>query len=156
MPTQLISLPPTLVHLTGYAWLQDIGAESFTDNQFVGTRGQSRRMEGFQIAFVEPPGTLNLQYRVQVENIGWMDWVDGGTYAGTKGQSLRCEAFEIALTGSGTDPLGYSAEYMAHEENAGDIGPFHDGQLCGSVGEGLRLEGMAVTIVNEYGQIQEA
>ena len=156
MPTQLISLPPTLVHLTGYVWLQGIGAEPFTDNQYAGTRGQSRRMEGFEIAFVEPPGTLALRYRVHVENIGWMDWVDGGTYAGTKNEGLRCEAFQIELTGSGTDPLGYSVEYMAHQEDAGDIGPFYDGAICGTTGEGLRLEGMAVTIVNEYGQIQQS
>ncbi|HWY90421.1 MAG TPA: hypothetical protein VNY31_07090 [Solirubrobacteraceae bacterium] len=153
---KLITLPDTIVGITGYVWLENVGEEGFTDNQFAGTRGESRRMEGFQLAFPHPPGSLGLRYRVHVQSIGWMDWVDGGTYAGTKDQGLRCECFQIEITGSGPDPFGYLVMYMAHQENhEDDIGPFSEGQACGSVGLGLRLEGMAVTVVNKIGQKTE-
>jgi uncharacterized protein YjdB len=151
-----IDLPATLVGLAGYVWLQDVGREDFINNEYAGTRDQGRRMEGFEVALVNPPGNLGLSYRVQVQNIGWMPWVDGGTYAGTQGQSLRCEAFEIVITGTGPDPLGYSVQYMSHLEDTGDIGPFSDGALCGTVGQRLRLEGMAVTIVHALGQSSQS
>jgi uncharacterized protein YjdB len=151
----LVALPNTIVPIIGYVWLESIGQETFTGNQFAGTRGEDRRMEGFEIDLVNPPGTLGLRYRVHVQNLGWTDWVDGGTYAGTRGESRRCECFQIELTGDGPDPLGYSVEYMAHQQGYGDIGPFRDGTECGSVGEGLRLEGMAVTIGNKHGGVHK-
>ena len=38
-----------------------------------------------------------MQYRVHVQNIGWMNWVDAGQVAGTTGQGLRLEGIEIRL-----------------------------------------------------------
>jgi uncharacterized protein YjdB len=111
-------------------------------------------MEGFEVTLVNPPGTLSLTYRVHVQDRGWMDWVNGGTYAGTQGESLRDEAFQIEVAGASNDGNQYSVMYMAHQENAGDIGPFFDGAECGSTGQGLRLEGLAVS-VDKLGVIRQ-
>jgi uncharacterized protein YjdB len=147
--TPIVTLPATQISLSGYVWLQDLQAQPFDGSNYNGTRGQSRRMEGFEIAMVNPPGDLGLRYQVWIENMNaWSEWYDGGTYAGTKNEGLRCEAFKIELTGYGLLHHGYSVEYMAHQQNNGDIGPFRDGELCGTLGKELRLEGMAVSIVH--------
>ena len=39
----------------------------------------------------------DIMYRVHVQNLGWMDWVENGETAGTTGQSLRLEAIEVKL-----------------------------------------------------------
>jgi uncharacterized protein YjdB len=140
-------LPATEVHIEGYVWIENQGQVNFVDNNFAGTRGQSLRMEGFQIGLVNPPPNLAIQYRVYISNLSWMSWIYDNTYAGTQGLGLGMQAFAIRLVG---DPQ-YHVQYMAHQETSGDIPEYGsnvtDLVWVGDPGSGLRLEGMALTIV---------
>ena len=40
---------------------------------------------------------FDLAYRVHVQSIGWMPWVQNGAIAGTTGRGLRIEAIQIRL-----------------------------------------------------------
>ncbi len=145
---------PTVVAPTSYdtnrqaarllVHLQSIGDVVVQDHQFGGTRGQRRRLEGFQLD-IDPaiPG-LGCRYMAHLQNIGDVPWVAGGNFVGTRGQSRRLEGFAIELTG--TAAANYDVYYMAHLEGTGDTGFFSNGQFCGTRGQSRRVEGMLVGI----------
>ncbi len=135
----------------GIAHVQDIGNKPATvDSNGVltlGTTGQSKRLESILIDFVnESRFSGNLEYRVHVQDIGWMDWTGAGNPAGTSGQAKRLEAIEIRLTGDLAKY--YSVEYCAHIQDYGDAqGWVRDGALAGTTGESKRIEQIKVRIV---------
>ena len=135
---------------TGIAHVQDIGDVSYTTEAGVltiGTRGMGKRLEEITINFENnTPYSGTLQYRVHVQNIGWMDWTDAGQKCGTEGQSLRIEAIEIRFTGELADY--YSVEYCVHIQDYGDMqGWVKDGALAGTTGESKRIEELKIRIV---------
>ncbi len=152
LPGSMVSADTTaLFTLSGTAHVQDIG--NFSANQDesgllkLGTEGQSRRLEEITINFTNNSGIEgSLEYRVHVQDIGWMDWVSAGNAAGTEGQAKRLEGVEIRLTGALAGV--YTVEYSAHIENYGDAqGSVYDGALAGTTGEAKRVEEIRVKIV---------
>ncbi len=113
----------------------------------LGTRGQSKRVEQVTINFNNNTGYEGgIEYRVHVQNIGWMQWVKGGQAAGTRGQALRLEGIEIRLTGEIANH--YSISYAVHIQDYGDAQGFvRDGALAGTTGESKRLEEVRVKLV---------
>lgn len=86
-----------------------------------------------------------IQYRAQVQNIGWQGWVSDGAIAGTVKQSLRLEAIQIELTGQLAQ--NYSVSYRAQVQNIGWQGSVSDGTTAGTVGQGLRLEALKISLI---------
>jgi len=119
----------------------------------LGTVGESLRLEAFWIKLTnEVPAGLHIQYRVHVQNKGWMAPVEDGALAGTQGESLQIESVEIKLVDDAGNPaVGYSVEYRGHIQNKGDMPAdgswYKDGEQLGTVGEFLRLEALEVKIV---------
>jgi hypothetical protein len=136
--------PPAGVSFKLLVHLQGIGDVVVANGQFGGTRGQSRRLEGFQIN-IDPaiPG-LSCRYMAHLQNIGDVPFVPEGQFVGTRGQSRRLEGFVIELTGPAA--ASYNVFYMAHLQNTGDTGLFSNGQFCGTRGQSRRVEGMLVRI----------
>ena len=136
----------------GVAHVQDYGnvgvnVDPLTGILTIGTTGMGKRLESITIGFANNTsyeGTL--MYRVHVQDIGWMDWVEAGSPAGTEGQSKRIEAIEIRLTGELADY--YSVVYRVHIQDYGDAqGWVHDGALAGTTGESKRIEELKIKIV---------
>ncbi|WP_303867197.1 hypothetical protein [Acetobacterium wieringae] len=119
----------------------------------LGTVGESLRLEAFWIKLTnEVPAGLHIQYRVHVQNKGWMAPVEDGALAGTQGEGLQIESVEIKLVDDAGNPaVGYSVEYRGHIQNKGDMPAdgswYKDGEQLGTVGEFLRLEALEVKIV---------
>lgn len=146
--------------------IQDVG-DYPTDGSWVdspgmiGTAGQSKRIEGFEIKLSgTAPTGMELRYNVHVQNMGWLydendasDWPRDGDYAGTRGEGLRIEAVKIVLTdGAGQPVAGYRVRYRGHIQNLGDWPAddsqwLADGQQLGTVGSSLRLEALLVAVV---------
>jgi hypothetical protein len=127
-----------LVHLQG------IGDLSFRENEFAGTRGQSRRLEGFQLQLSPPVSGLSMRYMAHLQGIGDVPFVNEGQFVGTRGQSRRLEGFAIELTGSAA--ANFNVFYMAHLEGIGDTSVFRNGQFCGTRGQSRRVEGILVRV----------
>ena len=136
---------------SGVAHVQDTGDVTvYADSDGVltlGTTGQGKRLEQITINFVNnSPYSGTLQYRVHVQDYGWMDWVDAGTKCGTEGEAKRIEAIEIRLTSELANY--YSVEYCVHIQDYGDMqGWVHDGALAGTTGESKRIEELKINIV---------
>ncbi len=141
----------SLFELSGTAHIQDTGnvtAEQDGSGLLkLGTRGQSKRLEAITINLVNNSGVSgSLEYRVHVQDIGWMDWTPAGSKAGTEGQAKRLEGIEIRLTGDLASC--YAVEYSAHIQNYGDNqGAVCDGALAGTTGESKRVEEIRIKIV---------
>lgn len=125
--------------------LQDIGDSLFHNGQWAGTKGQSRRLEGFQISQVNPVPGLSLQYMAHLQDIGDVPWVNEGGFVGSRGQSRRLEGFAIRLTGPNA-PF-WDVIYQAHLQDMGDTGSYSNGQFCGTRGQSRRVEAIRVNIV---------
>ena len=121
-----------------------MGDREFQDAQFAGTRGESRRLEGFQINLNPPIPGVSIKYMAHVQEIGDTPWVNEGGFIGTRGQSKRTEGFAIQLTGPNAS--NYIVAYRGHIESIGDTAIHWDGQYCGTKGESKRLEGFQVWI----------
>ncbi|MBO4425417.1 MAG: hypothetical protein J5776_00250 [Clostridiales bacterium] len=136
----------------GLAHVQDYGdvgvtADPLTGMLTIGTTGMGKRLEAITIDFANnTPYEGTLMYRVHVQDIGWMDWVEAGSPAGTSGLSKRIEAIEIKLTGDLANY--YSVVYSVHIQDYGDAqGWVHDGALAGTTGESKRIEQLKIKIV---------
>ena len=136
---------------SGVAHVQDIGDVSVVADSSgmltIGTTGMGKRLEQITIYFENnTPYSGTLEYRVHVQDIGWMDWVEAGEACGTEGLSKRIEAIEIRLTGELADY--YSVQYCVHIQDYGDMqGWVKDGALAGTTGESKRIEELKIKIV---------
>ncbi|RPJ79516.1 MAG: hypothetical protein EHM20_01180 [Alphaproteobacteria bacterium] len=127
--------------------LQDYGDKFYHEGDFAGTRGEGRRVEGFQLTFHPPQKGLGMQYMAHLEDIGDVPWVSDGQFVGTRGEARRLEGFAIKLTGDRASQ--YTVQYFAHLGGFGDSGWFMDGQFCGTRGQSRRVEGICVKVVRK-------
>jgi N-acetylmuramoyl-L-alanine amidase len=75
-----------------------------------------------------------MRYKVHVQDIGWSEWIEEGSFAGTTGRELRLEAIII----EGVD------EYRVHVQDQG-WGPWvKAGEIAGTVGQSLRIEAIEI------------
>jgi hypothetical protein len=81
------------------AHLQGSGDVPFVnEGQFVGTRGQSRRLEGFAIELTGPAAAnFNVFYMAHLEGIGDTSVFRNGQFCGTRGQSRRVEGILVRV-----------------------------------------------------------
>jgi hypothetical protein len=143
VPLRQVSAPA--IPLRGVVHLQDVGDADIIHDSFAGTRGQSRRLEGFSLQFNPPVPGLSLQYMAHLQDLADTQWVSAGEFVGTRGQSRRLEGFAIRLTGLAAP--GYTVMYMAHLQGTGDTGFCRDSQFCGTRGQSRSLEGMLVRVL---------
>ena len=123
---------------------QGTGDRKVRDNEFCGTRGRSRRLEGLQIEIVDQIPDLSLRYMAHLQGIGDTEWHSEGTFCGTRRQSRRLEGFSVELVGS--QAANYNVIYTAHLQGIGDTQYFRNGEFCGTRGQSRRLEGLLVRI----------
>jgi len=135
--------------LSGTAHIQYAGNTQGTFKDGIltlGSRGQSRRVEGFTINLTNNTGySGTLQYRAYIQKNGWTGWIDAGNFIGTSGECKRIEAVQMRLTGELASY--YDVSYIAHIQSYGDKqGWVKNGVVAGTVGENKRLEEIKVKL----------
>ena len=81
------------------AHLQDFGDTPWiSEGQFVGTRGQSRRLEGFAIRLVGPAAPkYAVLYMAHIQDMGDTVFCQDAEFCGTRGQSRRLEGMLVRV-----------------------------------------------------------
>ena len=141
--------------------VQDIGWQNFVKNgEMSGTSGQAKRLEAIQIKLTgELEKNYDIYYRVHAENFGWLDWAKNGEKAGTSSYAYRLEAIEIRIVEKGTatslkTTQAYRRPYVTYQTHIQGIGwqdKVYDGDMSGTSGQSLRLEGIKILLKNpEY------
>ena len=138
--------------------VQDIGWQDWkSNNQLSGTSGQSKRLEAIQIKLTgDAENIYDVYYRVHAQDYGWLDWAKNGESAGTEGLSKRLEMIEVRLVKKGSSAPGSTSrpfiipyvEYRTHVQNVGWQSYVCDGELSGTSGQSLRLEGINIKLSN--------
>jgi uncharacterized protein YjdB len=66
------------------------------EGQFIGTRAESRRLEGFAIELTGAAATnYNVTYMAHLQNIGDTPFYQNGQFCGTRNQSRRVEGILV-------------------------------------------------------------
>jgi hypothetical protein len=112
--------------------IQDYGDQRGTDGQWIGTKGQSKRLELINIKKLSGPDNVNIQYYCHIQDFGDTGWIPEGQDCGTRGRSLRLEGFAVLLTGDGAQ--NYKLSYQCHLQDRGDSGFFMSPEYCGTRG----------------------
>ena len=116
----------------------DIG--DVTATGFAGTRGQSRRLEGFQILPTGLPPGVTFSYSAHLEGKGDTSLVTDGSFVGTRGLSRRLEGLTIFLTGP--EAANYNLFYFVSLIGTGDTDLVSSGQFVGTRGQSIAVEGI--------------
>lgn len=124
------------------------GSISGTNGQNIGIEAIKIRLKGDIVNYYD------VYYRVHAQEIGWMGWNLNGNSVGTCGYNYNLEAIQIILVEKGgsapgtmEDPYRHSLiQYMTHVENIGWEPWVSDGELSGTTGSGLRLEGIKISL----------
>ncbi len=114
------------------------------DRETVGTTGQARAMQGFQIAFHPAVPGLELEYHAHLEGTGDTTPAHGGDFVGTRNQSRRVEGFAISLVGPRS--RDYDVLYTAHVQDVGWVPLCSNGAYCGTRDRSLRVEAIQVMV----------
>lgn len=105
----------------------------------------------------------DVEYRVHVENLGWLGWAKNGENTGTENYGFKIEAIELKLvkktllkkqtaetTGIYFNRLQTQTptiEYSGHTSNVGWQNPYvANGQVGGTTGRNLQLEALKVRL----------
>ena len=143
--------------------VQNIGWQDYKKNgETAGTSGQSLRLEAIKIRLTgELAKHYDIYYRVHSQIFGWMNWAKNDEAAGTQGYSYRLEAIEIVLVNKGENPpyrsnIQYSeafkcprVSYQTHVEFVGWQDNVAEGEISGTSGQSLRLEGIKINLENK-------
>jgi uncharacterized protein YjdB len=66
------------------------------ESQFCGTRGQSKKLEGFAVSLDgRDAGKFSVAYQAWLSDLGATPVMRDGAFAGTSGQSRRVEAIRV-------------------------------------------------------------
>lgn len=87
----------------------------------------------------------NVNYKVHVQDYGWMDTVRNAEQAGTTGQSKRIEAIIVNVDSN----LSGGIEYSAHIQNIGWQEWKSTGELAGTIGQGKRIEAIRFRLTGD-------
>lgn len=134
--------------------VQSIGWQGWKSNgAMAGTSGQSKRLEAIRIKLSgEAANQYDIYYRVHAQSYGWLDWAKNGEAAGSEGYSKRLEGIEIRLVKKGEAAPGSTSrpfvckmiKYQTHVQNIGWQSEKADGEMSGTSGQYLRLEGIKI------------
>lgn len=142
------------------AHVQNIGWQEWVHGgELCGTTGQSLRIEAIQIKLTGSlADTHEIYYQVHISDFGTLDYVQDGQRTGSEGFSKRMEAIRIHFVEKGaehpeTGSRGFykaysdgNLQYSAHVQNIGDTANVSNGQIQGTTGKGLRMEGVTITL----------
>ncbi|MBQ8165478.1 MAG: Ig domain-containing protein [Lachnospiraceae bacterium] len=131
------------VHRQTYGWEMPYK----TNGAVSGTTGQSKRLEGIEIALTGNKYSGSIIYSTHVQSYGWMKEVSDGMMSGTSGESKRLESIKIRLEGEVADY--YDIYYRVHAQSYGWLGWAKNGAPAGTAGYSKRLEAIQILLVEK-------
>ena len=138
-------------YVEGIGWQQEVET-----GQVSGTTGQNKRIFGLKIR-LENTTEYSVQYRVHIQNRGWLNWTSNGSIAGDINNQLKIEAFEVKIIKGNVDPTPsedepqqeMKVEYMSHVQDLGwEKSWITDGKQSGTTGKNKKVEAMKIRLKN--------
>lgn len=148
-----------LAYTGGIEYRTNIQSQGWQDwksnNELSGTEGLGLRLEAIGIRLTgKLAENYDVYYRVHSQKFGWLDWAKNGESAGTVGLDLRLESLEVLVVKKGDKAPGNtkrpyvfsnpSVNYTTHVQKVGWQRTVSNGQMSGTSGQSLRLEGILI------------
>lgn len=80
-------------HIQG---IGDVDYGQLTKDTVIGSEGKFTRLEGFRFYDIESD-KWEIYARVEIQDMGWSNWIKSGSYVGTTGYARRIEALQVKL-----------------------------------------------------------
>lgn len=160
-----ISLDNTTPYAGGISYathIKNIGwQKSVADGDVSGTIGRKLRIESIKMQLIgELSNYYDIYYRTHIAEIGWMPWTLNGKISGSVGLADRVEAIEIRvvkkddpnkpeITSQKSYLQGLSNNmltYSTHVQNIGNTAWVSGGNVTGTTGRSLRVEGININL----------
>lgn len=143
-------------HIKYQVYSKDTGWQDWKqDGENAGTIGQGKIIEAIKIMLCDDSGNpidYSIKYNVHLQIKGWQEWKYNGEEAGTIGEDRRLEAIQIEME-EGRENLGNKninqnalINYRAHIQRLGNTGYGSDGEIIGTIGQRLRMEGLEIKL----------
>lgn len=165
MEAMKVSLDNTTSYTGGISYsahIQNIGWQNpVADGNVAGTTGRMLRIEAVKIELTgDIRNYFDVYYRTHIADVGWMPWTLNGQISGSVGLADRVEAIEIRIVKK-DDPnkpeittqksylQGLSNNmltYSTHVQNIGNTAWVSGGNVTGTTGRGLRVEGININL----------
>lgn len=142
--------------------IQNIGwQKTVTGGNVSGTTGRSLPMEAVKIQLTgDISNYFDVYYRTHIADVGWMPWTLNGQISGSVGLADRVEAIEIRvvkkddpnkpeITSQKSYLQGLSNNmltYSTHVQNIGNTSWVSGGNVTGTTGRSLRVEGININL----------
>ena len=165
MEALAVSLDNTTTYTGGISYathIQNIGWQNpVSDGSISGTVGKSLRMEAIKIQLTgDISNYFDVYYRTHIADVGWMPWTLNGQISGSVGLADRVEAIEIRvvkkddpnkpeITSQKSYLQGLSNNmltYSTHVQNSGNTAWVSGGNVTGTTGRSLRVEGININL----------
>lgn len=137
------------VHVQDYGWMSWKKA-----GEIFGTTGQKKRMEAIKLRLEyaedvseESQYIGDIEYRVHVQDYGWLPWKKNGDIAGTVGEKKRIEAIQIRLTGEMQQNM--DVYYRIHSSYVDWLGWAKNGSLAGTETMSQQAEAMELCLMKK-------
>lgn len=140
---------PESISVQGY--VRSLGWTDWNNYGSTGYSGRNLPLEGIKLKLSSDlvAKGQHIKYRVHVQDIGWMDWVQDGEVAGAPEKDLPIEAFQAKVVDEDGDySRSYDVSYSSHSYNDTSMTEYHStGSITGTVGKGLPLETLSIEIL---------
>lgn len=137
------------VHIQDYGWMPWKNA-----GEMLGTTGEKKRMEAIRLQLEydeeipeEKRYTGDVEYRVHVQDYGWLPWKKNGDMSGTVGEKKRIEAIQIRLTGEMEENA--DVYYRVHSSYVDWLGWAKNGSLAGTETMSQQAEAMEIRLIKK-------
>lgn len=137
---------PESISVQGY--VRSLGWTDWNNYGSAGYAGRNLPLEGIKLKLSSDlvAKGQHIKYRVHVQDIGWMDWVQDGQVAGAPERNLPIEAIQIKIVDNyGAKKMPFTISYKAHISNIGWEEKYvKDGETAGTVGKALPIEAIII------------
>lgn len=125
--------------------LERLGDRTFPAGQWIGNRGQRRRIEAFAIRPLEAISSQDIEYKAFGPNGRETPWVTDAKLCGTRGQGIPLTGFAIRLASHLRER--YDVTYEGSFFDGGISGPVSNGRTCKSTRLDDPLEDVDIHLV---------
>ena len=145
MKIKLVNLPAD-VSIKYSMNLDGLGWKDSQDGLLLGTLKQNRKVFGIKLQ-LENSDKYKIKYKVHVQDIGWLDWVEGGELAGLETQNKKIEAIQIKLVDiNQKDP---QVQYISHVQDLGwEQTWLKNGEQSGTTGQNKKVEAVQIKLAD--------
>ena len=120
--------PPAQIPTEIVLHIEQIGDRRFGGGEWIGSRGQKRRIEAFSIRPLERLTAAEVEYKAFGPGGRETPWVSAGKLCGTRGRGIPLTGFAVRLAApaSGRFDVVYEGAFF----ESGEAGPRRNGEAC--------------------------